>query len=82
MKKKYENLIVGILFLGMFALILWLPGLLITSLPIWVVGTCAFGNYTNENCFAEKLLKKGDSAIAIISTTFAEPSKFMSAASN
>ena len=39
------------------------------KLPIWVVGTCAFGNYTNENCFAEKLLKKGDSAIAIISTT-------------
>ncbi len=43
MKKKYENLIVGILFLGMFALILWLPGLLITSLPIWVVGLIGFG---------------------------------------
>lgn len=39
------------------------------KLPVWVVGTCAFGNYINQNCFAERLLKKGDSAIAIISTT-------------
>jgi len=39
------------------------------KLPIWIVGTCSFGNYLNQNCFAEKLLKKGDSAIAIISTT-------------
>tara|TARA_Y100000389_G_scaffold196943_1_gene230651 strand:+ start:4978 stop:7116 length:2139 start_codon:yes stop_codon:yes gene_type:complete len=39
------------------------------KLPVWVVGTCAFGNYINKNCFAERLLKKGDSAIAIISTT-------------
>ena len=39
------------------------------KLPVWVVGTCAFGNYINKNCFAEGLLKKGDSAIAIISTT-------------
>ena len=39
------------------------------KLPIWIVGTCSFGNYLNQNCFAEKLLKKGDSAISIISTT-------------
>ena len=39
------------------------------KLPIWIVGTCSFGNYINQNCFAEKLLKKGDSAIAIVSTT-------------
>ena len=43
MKKKYENLIVGLMFLGMFALILWLPGLLITSLPVWLVGLIGFG---------------------------------------
>ena len=39
------------------------------KLPIWVVGTCSFGNYLNENCFADALLNKGDAAIAIISTT-------------
>ena len=39
------------------------------KLPIWIAGTCSFGNYLSQNCFAEKLLKKGDSAIAVISTT-------------
>ena len=39
------------------------------KLPIWIVGTCSFGNYINENCFAEQLLKKGDAGIAVISTT-------------
>ena len=39
------------------------------KLPIWIVGTCSFGNYINQNCLAEKLFKKGDAAIAIISTT-------------
>ena len=39
------------------------------KLPIWIVGTCSFGDYINQNCFAEKLLKKGDAAISIISTT-------------
>jgi len=40
------------------------------KLPIWVVGTCSFGNYLNQNCFAEELLKKGDAAIAVISTSY------------
>ena len=40
------------------------------KLPIWVVGTCSFGNYLNQNCFSEELMKKGDAAIAIISTTY------------
>ena len=40
------------------------------KLPIWVIGTCSFGNYLNQNCFAEDLLKKGDAAIAVISTTY------------
>ena len=39
------------------------------KLPIWIVGTCSFGDYINQNCFAEKLLKKGDAAISVISTT-------------
>jgi len=39
------------------------------KLPIWVVGTCSFGNYLNDNCLAEQLLNKGDAAIAVISTT-------------
>jgi len=40
--------------------------------PIWVVGTCSFGEYKNnedEISFVEKLLKKPDAAIAIIATT-------------
>tara|TARA_Y100001970_G_C14220067_1_gene852089 strand:- start:71 stop:2152 length:2082 start_codon:yes stop_codon:yes gene_type:complete len=39
------------------------------KLPIWIVGTCSFGNYINEKCFAEKILNKGNAGIAIISTT-------------
>ena len=37
MKKKYENLIVGLMTLGMFAFLLWIPSLF-TSLPLWVGG--------------------------------------------
>ncbi len=37
MKKKYENLIVGLIALGMFAIILSIPSIL-TLLPVWVVG--------------------------------------------
>ena len=37
--------------------------------PIWIVGTCGFGEYINTNCMAEELLQKDDSAIAILSTT-------------
>ena len=40
------------------------------KLPIWIVGTCSFGNYLNENCLSEQLLNKGNTAIAIISTTY------------
>ncbi len=39
------------------------------KLPIWVVGTCSFGNYLNQNCLAEKILTKGNAGIAVISTT-------------
>ena len=42
MKKKYENLIVGLMTLGMFAIILSIPSIL-TSLPVWVVGLIGFG---------------------------------------
>jgi len=37
--------------------------------PIWIVGTCGFGEYINTTCMAEELLKKEDAAIAILSTT-------------
>ncbi|NQU66817.1 MAG: T9SS type A sorting domain-containing protein [Candidatus Marinimicrobia bacterium] len=37
---------------------------------IWVVGTCSFGWYDNEECMTEKLLSKPDGAIGLISTTF------------
>ena len=37
--------------------------------PIWVVGTCSFGDYIGKDCFAENLLKTENAAIAIISTT-------------
>ena len=37
--------------------------------PIWIVGTCSFGDYIDKNCFAEALLKKEDAAISVISTT-------------
>ena len=40
------------------------------KLPIWIIGTCSFGNYLNENCLSEQLLNKGNAAIAIISTTY------------
>jgi hypothetical protein len=39
------------------------------KLPIWVVGTCSFGNYLNQNCLAEKILTQGNAGIAVISTT-------------
>ncbi len=39
------------------------------KLPIWIVGTCSFGNYLNQNCLAEKILTKGNAGIAVISTT-------------
>ena len=39
------------------------------KLPIWVVGTCSFGDYLNQNCLAEMLLQKENSAIAVVSTT-------------
>ena len=40
--------------------------------PIWVIGTCSFGQYknnSNELSFAEELLKKTDAAIAVIATS-------------
>ena len=37
--------------------------------PIWVVGTCSFGQYIDNICMAEELMNKEDAAIAIISTT-------------
>ena len=37
--------------------------------PIWIVGTCGFGEYINTSCMAEELLQKDDSAIAVLSTT-------------
>ena len=37
MKKKYENLIVGLMALGIFAILLSIPSIL-TSLPLWVTG--------------------------------------------
>ena len=42
MKKKYENLIIGLMALGMFAIILSIPSIL-TSLPVRVVGLIGFG---------------------------------------
>ncbi len=39
------------------------------QLPIWVVGTCSFGHYDNEDSFTEALLTKPDGAIAVIATT-------------
>ena len=38
--------------------------------PIWVVGTCSFGDYKDsQTSFAEKILKKPDAGIAILATT-------------
>ena len=42
MKKKYENLIVGLGALGIIAILLSIPQLL-TLLPVWVVGLIGFG---------------------------------------
>jgi len=39
------------------------------KLPIWVIGTCSFGNYDNNICMAEELLNRDNAAIAIITTT-------------
>lgn len=39
------------------------------NLPIWVVGTCSFGEYDGKNSMAEALLLEEKSSIAIISTT-------------
>tara|TARA_B100000700_G_scaffold13843_1_gene13800 strand:- start:431 stop:2962 length:2532 start_codon:yes stop_codon:yes gene_type:complete len=38
------------------------------KLPIWIVGTCSFGEYDGKNSMAEELLLKNNGAIAIIST--------------
>ena len=42
MKIKFENLIIGLMALGMFAIMLSIPSIL-TSLPVWVVGLIGFG---------------------------------------
>ena len=42
MKIKFENLIIGLMVLGMFAFMLSIPSIL-TSLPVWVVGLIFFG---------------------------------------
>ena len=39
------------------------------KLPIWVVGTCSFGEYDAKDSMAEALLLKDNGAISIISTT-------------
>lgn len=39
------------------------------KLPIWVVGTCSFGEYDGKDSMAEALLLNEKSSIAIISTT-------------
>tara|TARA_B110000467_G_scaffold163425_1_gene189384 strand:- start:226 stop:2748 length:2523 start_codon:yes stop_codon:yes gene_type:complete len=39
------------------------------KLPIWVVGTCSFGQYDEKDSMAEALLLKENGAIAVISTT-------------
>ena len=39
------------------------------NLPIWVVGTCSFGEYDGKDSMAEALLMEEKSSIAIISTT-------------
>ena len=36
---------------------------------IWIVGTCSFGHYDNENAMSEALLKKQSGAIGLITTT-------------
>tara|TARA_B100000674_G_scaffold493547_1_gene516106 strand:- start:1837 stop:4368 length:2532 start_codon:yes stop_codon:yes gene_type:complete len=39
------------------------------NLPIWVVGTCSFGQYDGQDSMAEALLLEEKSSIAIVSTT-------------
>ena len=36
---------------------------------VWIVGTCSFGFYDNNNCMAEELLIKNDGSIALITST-------------
>ena len=38
------------------------------KLPIWIVGTCSFGEYDGKDSMAEALLQKGNGAISVIST--------------
>ena len=37
--------------------------------PIWIVGTCSFGDYIDKESMAEALMLSEDAAIAVISTT-------------
>ena len=39
------------------------------KLPIWVVGTCSFGEYDEKDSMSEALLFKENGAISVISTT-------------
>ena len=39
------------------------------KLPIWIVGTCSFGEYDGKDSMAEALLLQDKSSIAVISTT-------------
>ena len=39
------------------------------KLPIWVVGTCSFGEYDGKDSMSEALLLKDNGAISVISTT-------------
>ena len=39
------------------------------KLPIWVVGTCSFGEYDGKDSMSEALLFKENGAISVISTT-------------
>ena len=38
------------------------------KLGIWVVGTCKFGQYDNDDCMAEELITDEDASIGVIST--------------
>jgi len=38
------------------------------KLGVWVVGTCKFGQYDNEDCMAEQLITDRDASIGVIST--------------
>ena len=39
------------------------------KLPIWVVGTCSFGEYDGKDSMSEELIKSENAAISVISTT-------------